>query len=74
MAVIIQNISKKYSHIGIQTYIIRINDKEICKVKHRAEHGLSVLLFKAACAVKESELKQDVMLLNNTIRSYNAGD
>ena len=56
MAVIIQNISKKYSRTGMQDYVIRINEQEVCRLKHRSEEGLSTLLFKAAYAVEEKEI------------------
>ena len=56
MPVIIQNISKKYSRKGMQDYVIRINEMEVCRLRHRSEEGLSTLLFKAAYAVEEKEM------------------
>jgi len=54
MSVIIQNISKKYSRKGTQDYVVRINDLEICRLKHNAEDGLATLLIKAGYAVEKS--------------------
>ena len=56
MPVIIQNISKKYSRKGMQDYVIRINEMEVCRLRHRSEEGLSTLLFTAAYAVEEKEM------------------
>ena len=56
MPVIIQNISKKYSRKGMQDYVIKINEMEVCRLQHRSEDGLSTLLFKAAYAVEEKEM------------------
>ena len=58
MSVIIQNISKKYSRKGTQDYVVRINDLEICRLKHDAENGLAVLLFNAGCEVEKAEIKR----------------
>jgi hypothetical protein len=58
MSVIIQNISKKYSHTGKQDYVVRVNDLEICRLKHDAENGLAVLLFNAGCEVEKVEIKR----------------
>ena len=58
MAVIIQNISKKYSRKGTQDYVVRINDLEICRLKHDSENGLAVLLFNAGCEVEKAEIKR----------------
>ena len=58
MAVIIQNISKKYSRKGIQDYVVRINEMEVCRLQHRSEDGLATLLFRSAYAVEEKEVKQ----------------
>lgn len=58
MSVIIQNISKNYSHTGIQDYVVRVNDLEICRLKHEAKYGLAELLFSAAAAVEEKELRE----------------
>ena len=56
MAVIIQNISKKYSRRGIQDYVIRINEQEVCRLQHRSADGLATLLFRSAYAVEEKEI------------------
>ena len=56
MAVIIQNISKKYSRTGMQDYVILINEMEVCRLQHRSEDGLSTLLFRSAYAVEEKEI------------------
>ena len=56
MAVIIQNISKKYSRTGMQDYVILINEMEVCRLKHRSEDGLATLLFSSAYAVEEKEV------------------
>lgn len=51
MGIFIQNISKKFSEKGIQEYVIKINNKEICKFKHKRSDGLGVCLIKAGFAV-----------------------
>ena len=56
MSVIIQNISKKYSRKGIQDYVVRINEMEVCRLQHRSEDGLATLLFRSAYAVEEKEV------------------
>jgi hypothetical protein len=40
---------------GIQKYLLKINDKEICIFEHNRDRGLVVLLKEAADAVSEKE-------------------
>lgn len=56
--IIIHNISKTYSKIGWQEYMVRINDKPICKFKHQASEGLAKCLAKASAAVYNQEKKE----------------
>lgn len=49
----IQNISKRLSATGLQSYEIRINETVIATFRHRREEGLAVCLERAAKAVKE---------------------
>lgn len=47
------NISKKFSNKGLQTYIVMINDLEICKFKHKRKDGLAKCLEIASNAVSK---------------------
>jgi hypothetical protein len=40
---------------GIQKYLLKVNDKEICTFEHNRDRGLVVLLKEAAGAVLEKE-------------------
>lgn len=57
MAIIIQNISDKYSKTDWQDYQVKINNKLICKFRHKASDGLSKCLQLASIAVDEAENK-----------------
>lgn len=51
----IVNVSKKFSETGWQDYVVKINQKEICKFKHKRSKGLADCLQSARCAVAEIE-------------------
>ena len=80
MAVIIQNISKKYSRTGMQDYVILINEMEVCRLKHRSEDGLATLLFSSAYAVEEKEvarlftLREKIKQLQSMSKSTKKGN
>lgn len=49
----IVNVSKEFSETGWQDYVVKINQKEICKFKHKRSKGLADCLQCASCAVAE---------------------
>lgn len=51
----IQNVSEQYSKTGLQQYLIRINDHEICCFNHLASDGLAICLVRASVAVAKIE-------------------
>ena len=70
MSIIITNITEKETNrkygAGPQRYLLRINNKVICKFEHIFEEGLSVCLQKAAEAVKTQEARDIHALLLHT--------
>jgi len=51
----IVNVSECPSHIGEQTYELRINERVLARFTHVREQGLALCLFRAACAAQEYE-------------------
>lgn len=49
------NVSKIYAKEGEQTYLLKINNKDLLQFKHNAEDGLVTCLRKAANAYKKEK-------------------
>jgi hypothetical protein len=64
MSIIITNISEHYGGSHIQTYSLKINNKEICQFKHYQKDGLADCLYQAYLAVGG---KQEVKYKDDTI-------
>lgn len=63
MSIVISNISKKYTRVGLQNYIIRLNSIDLAEVEHLSEEGMSTLLRKCADAL-------DDVNIDDKIREY----
>jgi hypothetical protein len=50
------NLGTNPNPYGIHEYVVRINQREICKFKHRRETGLAVCLKKASEAVENMDI------------------
>lgn len=47
MSIVITNISNTFSEKGLQVYVLKINNKEICRFTHVRADGLSQCLYRA---------------------------
>lgn len=70
MSIIITNISEHYGESRIQTYSLKINNKEICQFKHYRKDGLADCLYQAYLAVGG---KSEVRHKDDTIRDSDFG-
>lgn len=51
MSIIITNISESFSETRLQTYSLKINNKEICQFTHYRKNGLAECLYQAYLSV-----------------------
>lgn len=56
--IVIQNDGSNPEPTGMHGYILRINQTEICRFKHRREDGLAACLVAAAAAVSAAEYER----------------
>lgn len=65
----IVNVDKHPRETGWHLYALEINEKEICRFRHRREESLITILEQAKAALIRRELEAAQMLFEQTKRS-----